>query len=90
MVDNVQGGRRGLRSIGYGMSPRRGGIDPLRAELVQRLALARTREEIEALLEEAESWLCNRPYDEDVRAASEAATERRIRLFAEAQKREGG
>ena len=90
MVDNAQGGRRGLSSRGFGMSTRRGGIDPLRAELVQRLALARTREEVDALLEEAERWLCNRPYDEDVRAASEAATERRIRLFSDAQKREGG
>ena len=90
MVDNAQDGRRGLRSMGFGTSPRRGGIDPLRAELVQRLALARTREEVDALLEEAERWLCNRPYDEDVRAASEAATERRIRLFSDEQKREGG
>ena len=57
---------------------------------MQRLALARPREEMDALLEEAERWLCNRPYDEDVRAASEAATERRIRLFTDEQKREGG
>ena len=76
--------------MGFGTSPRRGGIDPLRAELVQRLALARTREGVDALLEEAERWLCNRPYDEDVRVASEAVTERRIRLFSDEQKREGG
>ena len=62
---------------------------PLRAELVQRLALARTSEEI-VPSEEAEHWLCNRPYDEDVRAASKAARERRIRLFTDEQKREGG
>jgi hypothetical protein len=71
-------------------NPRQGGIDPLRTELAHRLVLARTVEEIDDLLEEAECWLRKRPYDEDVRVASEAATERRVRLLADAQKREGG
>ncbi len=71
-------------------NPRQGGIDPLRTELVHRLVLARTVEEIDVLIEEADRWLCKRPYDEDVRVASEAATERRARLLADAQRRKGG
>jgi hypothetical protein len=69
------------------MSPRRGGIDPLRTELVHRAVLARPREEIDDLLEEVERSLCKRPYGEDVRAASDAATERRASIFSEAQRR---
>ncbi len=57
---------------------------------MHRLVLARTREEINDLLEEAERWRCKRPYDEDVRVASDAATEPRERIFSEAQRRKGG
>jgi hypothetical protein len=87
--DSRSAGRDRL-SMGFGTNPRQGGIDPLRTELAHRLVLARTVEEIDDLLEEAECWLRKRPYDEDVRVASEAATERRVRLLADAQKREGG
>ncbi len=58
-------------------SPRPGGIDQRRATLVQRLALARDAGEIDSAVEEADSWLFDRPYDRDVRLARDAAMERR-------------
>ena len=81
---------RGRLSMGFVPNLRQGGIDPLRTELVHQLVLARTVKEIDVLIEEAERWLCKRPYDEDVRVASEAATERWARLLADGQRRKGG
>ena len=61
------------RAVG---SPRPGGVDQRRAALVQRLVLAGDSGEIDSAVEEANSWLSDRPYDRDVRLARDAAIER--------------
>ncbi len=79
--------------MGFGMSLRRGSTDPLRARTGTLIGPSsyegRDREEIDDLLEEDERWLYKRPDDEDVRAASDAATKRRARIFSEAHRRKG-
>jgi hypothetical protein len=59
-------------------NPGHGGIDQIRATLILRLDFAETQEEIDLAVEEAERWLARRPYDEEVRLARNAATQRRL------------